>query len=231
MKPEARDLGIDLHAGLDRLLDDDFETVCARTHELPFGGMSVRVLAPEDHLRILCLHLLQHGAWRPLWLCDVAIAVEARPPDFNWDRCLGSNRRRADWVACGIGLASELLGARVADTPVERRAASLPRWLVRRVQKQWNVPVSKRRGSSKHRAPMASYLGNPVRALMDLHTRWPDPIAATLSLGGPLNDWPRVFFQIANCILRAEKFFRTELRSAAARCNEPAYDKLAADKN
>ena len=46
----------------------------------------------EDQLRQLCLHLLRHGACRPLWLCDVAVMLESLPGDFDWDRCLGGDR-------------------------------------------------------------------------------------------------------------------------------------------
>src|SRR5205823_7319953 len=97
-----------------------------RSQLVPLGGAEVRVLGPEDHLRFLCLHLLGHGAWRPLWLCDIAVALEARPPDFDWDHCLGGDPRRSDWVACSLGVAHQLLGARVDDTPIAERAQRLP---------------------------------------------------------------------------------------------------------
>jgi hypothetical protein len=47
------------------------------------NGAKIRILGAEDHLRLLCLHLLKHGAWRPLWLCDVAAALESRPSSFD----------------------------------------------------------------------------------------------------------------------------------------------------
>src|SRR5713226_6695336 len=89
------------------LWDELFE----RSRLVSLGEEKVRVLCDEDHLRILCLHLLRSGAWRPLWLCDVAVALESRASDFDWDLCLGSDPKIADWVACTIGVAHQLLGA------------------------------------------------------------------------------------------------------------------------
>jgi hypothetical protein len=40
-------------------------------------ALPLRILSDEDHLRVLCMHLLRSGARRPPWLCDVALLVEA----------------------------------------------------------------------------------------------------------------------------------------------------------
>lgn len=88
----------------------------SRSQLVPLGDTQVRILSEEDHLRILCLHLLRSGAWRTPWLCDVALALETRKPDFDWSVCLGPDATEADWVACGIGLAHELLGAELRQT-------------------------------------------------------------------------------------------------------------------
>jgi hypothetical protein len=211
--PEARGLAVDLHNGVERFHDLNFDDILKRTQLVPLGDTQVRILSPEDHLRVLSLHLLHHGAWRPLWLCDIAIAVETRPSDFDWDRCLGSDARTADWVACAIGLAHQLLGARVDDTPVALRAFQLPGWLMKQVLKQWEAPISAARGTLKHRAPMISYLRNPANALRDLHTRWPGAIEATMSVGGPFNKLPRWPFQLANCLQRTAGFAKQLPRS------------------
>ena len=111
---------------------------CTRGRRLvTFGGIDVQVLGPEDHLRVLCLHQLKHGAPSPLWLCDVAVALETRPPVFDWDRVLGPDRRQADWVACAIGLAHQFLEVPIDDTPVASRAQRLPGWLAPSVLQQW----------------------------------------------------------------------------------------------
>src|SRR5262245_19273827 len=166
------------------------------------GDTEVRVPCAEDHLRILSRHLLKHGAWRPLWLCDVALLVESRNDDFDWDLCLGRNRTVADWIACTVGLAHQLLGACVDDIPVAKRAKHLPSWLVPTVLKQWDKPFARDHGEGRHRAPIAKYFRNPGGLLADLLHRWPNPIEATMYFGGPFNELPRWLFQIGECTAR-----------------------------
>lgn len=197
---------VDLHNGFGSLDERPFEDLIARSRLRAAGDVSVRVLSPEDHLRVLSLHLLRHGAFRPLWLCDIGAALEAQGLDFDWDRCLSGSRPKADWLACTAGLAHRLLGAKVEGTPVARRAANLPGWLVPSVLRQWEKPFSKYHGVKTHRASMATYLRRPGGVLKDLRTRWPDPIAATVSVGGPFNELPRLLFQLGNCIGRTAKF-------------------------
>jgi hypothetical protein len=198
---------VDLHEGfieVDPLNNED--ELFANSQMMMLDDIEVRVLRPEDSLRALCLHLLRHGAFRPLWLCDIAVAVESRAPEFDWDHCLGRNKRVADWVACTIGLAHQLLGARVADTPILDRARKLPRWLIPSVLKQWEAPFSRDHGPAKHVAQMRAYLRHPSGVLKDLRGRWPDPIEATVYVGGPFNELPRFPFQIGECIGRTAQF-------------------------
>jgi len=199
---------IDLHHGFEDLDDHSYDELCSRSMMIKLDDVDVRLLSPEDHLRVLCVHLLHHNAFRPLWLCDIGAAVEGRASDFDWDRCLGANPRRADWVACAIGLAHGLLGADVSDTPVAARAERLPRWLVRNVLKQWETPYSICQAPVTHRAPMAKYLRDPRGLLKDLRCRWPNPIEATVYLGGPFDRAPRWPFQLGECVVRAAKFAR-----------------------
>ena len=218
---EAR-LWVDLHDGFETL-DDAAATDPAELFEravtVRLGTTGVRVPCSEDHLRILCVHLLKHGAWRPLWLCDVAALIEGRGAGFDWARVTGKNRRRARWIACAVGLAHQLLGARIDDTPLAGAAREMPRWLAPEVLKQWDAPFAVRQSPMRHRAPMASYLRHPAGVLTDLRNRWPNPIEATVRVGGAFNELPRWPFQLANCFARAAHFVST-LRGAPARLSE-----------
>lgn len=197
---------VDLHAGFGEDERRDFDELYERAESFKAGATAVRVPCAEDHLRLLCLHLLRHGAWRPLWLCDVAAGLESRPDGFDWARFAGRDRRRARWVACALGLARELLGARVSDTPLAREAERLPRWLVPNVLRQWEKPFAGRHGTARHRAPMASYLRRPSGALRDLVNRWPNPVEATVRTNGPFNELPRLPFQLGYAAARAARF-------------------------
>ncbi len=203
---EEEHVPVDLHAGFTNLDERDLDDLYAHSELVKLGDVPVRVLGPEDHLRVLCVHLLRHGAWRPLWLCDIAAAVEFRPADFDWDRCLGSKRRLADWVVCSIGLAHELLGSRVDDTPVAERARHLPRWLVPNVLGQWNTPFPTCQAPMRYPEPMATYLRRPAGVLQALRMRWPNAIEATIGVKGPLNGLPRLPFRLAYCLLRTVRF-------------------------
>ncbi|HXH12437.1 MAG TPA: nucleotidyltransferase family protein [Alphaproteobacteria bacterium] len=207
--PAGKQFNIDLHAEFAKLDDHGLEELYARSRLVQLGGVDVRILGVEDHLRLLCVHFLRHGAWRPLWLCDVAVTLESRPPSFDWDLCLGRNRRRADWVACVIGLAHQLLGVSIDDTPVAARARHLPAWLLPCVLKTWDKPCA-----IDHLPPkkFAIAVRHPAQLPNALRVRWPpNPIAATIDLQGPLNAMPRLSFQIAHCLARLIRFCRREL--------------------
>jgi hypothetical protein len=204
--PEGKRFVVDLHEGLDASHGLSIEDLYERSQLVSLADVKVRVPCAEDHLRMLCLHFLRHGAWRPLWLCDIAVAVETRAPDFDWDICLGKNARRADWIACSIGLAHRLLGAKIEDTPVANRAKTLPAWLISNVLKQWETPYSMSQPPVSYAAPMSKYLRDPRGLLADLRRRWPNPIEATVYTGGPFNELPRWPFQIGECVIRAAKF-------------------------
>jgi Uncharacterised nucleotidyltransferase len=194
---------VDLHAGCPDLGDRAFHELYRRSRILGIGNANVRVLGPEDHLRLLCLHFLRHGAWRPLWLCDIAAALETRPPDFEWDYFLGGSRKHAAWAACAIGLAQQLLDARMAEAPGSVRAQRLPRWLVPAVLRQWGSAYSRFTDSPR----FLTYLRRPRGLWQALRQRWPNPIEATISVGGRFNAWPRFPFQIGDCLFRAARLF------------------------
>ncbi|HJQ67367.1 MAG TPA: nucleotidyltransferase family protein [Blastocatellia bacterium] len=204
---EGKKFNIDLHKGFAKLDGLGFEELYARTEVVRLGDVEVRILGAEDHFRILCVHLLRHSAWRPLWLCDIAVALESRPASFDWDRCLGRNSRQADWVACTVGLAHSLLGAKIDDTPVAARAANLPRWLIPSVLRNWDKPDPYLYPPLSYVPPMVTYFRRPAGFFKALRRRWPDPIEASIRMKAPFNEMPRLPFQIGNVFARIFGFF------------------------
>ena len=186
---------VDLHCGLRRMHDQSLDALYARSQTARLNQVDIRMLAPEDHLVVLIRHFLRHNAWRPLWLCDIAAALESRPPDFDWDRCLGGSRRHASWVACTLGLAQQLLDAHVENTPVANRANHLPHWLVPAVLRQWDRCLGAGERGRVVRY-IASHWRHPKQILGEACERWDMPIAATVALGGALNEFPRLPFQL-----------------------------------
>lgn len=202
--PDPQAGGIDLHRGFAELDDRRADELFARSRVETLRGVEIRVFALEDHVRLLALHMLRHGVLRPLWLCDVGLAVESRPPEFDWDVFARGSRRRSAWVRSSFGLAHALLGARLEGVPRPEAAARLPRWLVPAVLRQWSAFVPPH-GS---RAPMAASLRRPVAFLRGLRLRWPNPVEATVAVGGPFNELPRLPFQVGDCLLRTAQFAR-----------------------
>jgi len=205
---KSTEFGVDLQVASHEFGYGSEEDLFSDSRLVNLGDVDIRVPSHEDSLRIVCVHFLRHGAFRPLWLCDVALLVESRPWGFDWERCLGKNKRVADWVACAIGLAHKLLGARIEDTPVKSRAENLPSWLVPTVLKQWEKPFARDHGVGRHRAPMAAYVRNPSGVVADTLRRWPNPIEATVYLRGPFNELPRFPFQVGEFASRAANFIK-----------------------
>jgi len=203
--PEGGNFWVDLHEGCGDL-GGDLEEFYGRARVFEVCGARVRVPCEEDHLRLLCFHLLRHGAWRPLWLCDVAAALESRAERFDWRRFLGKSRRETNWVLSTLGLARRLLGACVEGTPAAGAAGSLPRWLAHAVLARWASPYATEQSPHKHRAPMRKYLRRPRGLVRDLRNRWPGPVEATVAARGRFDALPRWPYQLAHSFARAARF-------------------------
>jgi hypothetical protein len=139
--PAARLWTVELHQGIPDLRDRTWKESYRHSRLVRLGGVDVRVLCPEDQFRLLCLHQMRHGASAPLWLCDLAVALESDGAGFDWDYCLHGHRAHAAWILCFVGLARRLLGARLDDHPaLAARAANLPQWLAPTVLATWARP-------------------------------------------------------------------------------------------
>lgn len=194
---------LDLHSGFAKFglrRDDD---LFAHSELVRLGETEVRILCAEDHVRVVSYHLMREGAWRPLWLVDVAAALECNPPDFDWNYCL-SDRRQARSVVSAIGLAHLLLGAKVDHIPEARRFITAPSWLIPTVLKEWGstMPAMQQRQA----APMLSHLHSQGDVLNGLQHRWPNPIEASTTMNGPFNEFPRFPFQVGNSLFRLGMF-------------------------
>ena len=218
--PGAEPGAIDWHKGLPQLHRPSLDDVYERSQLVPLGDIDVRILGTEDHLRYMCIHMLQHGAYRALWLCDIAVVLESLPEDFDWEYLLRGDRRPADWVASTVCLAHQLLGARLDGIPVAERTRQLPRWLLPSVLNQWS--------KEEHYMDIGSIaysFRHPAQLLKGLRLRWPNPIQATVRVGGPFNELPRLPFQLWECVLRTAHFItqvptlvrRRSLRSLGGR--------------
>ncbi|HVP63126.1 MAG TPA: nucleotidyltransferase family protein [Myxococcaceae bacterium] len=196
---------VDTVATLSRYLPDRSEgELFGRAQRESLDSARFLTLAAEDHLRLVSLHQLHHGAWRPLWLCDVAVLLESLPRDFRWERCLAGDARLSEGVLATVALARELLAARAPDDTPQ---VSVPAWLRRAVLHGWVNGYESMPPSLYELRRLG--LGRALRAI---GARWPDPVSATVHLRAPLRAVPRFLVQMAECIRRAADFVRRDIR-------------------
>jgi hypothetical protein len=227
----------------------------------PRSKILVRVLSDEDHLRVLCRHLLRSGAHRPPWLCDIALLLEQvqsrgnevqspkskvqsqlntgtagvspadrvavkdssrglsawrdtpgsdrindadpegvkevfGPPSFNWNICLGRKTLDANWIGVAVGLAHELLGVDISETPFANM--SLPTWLVPAVLDQWGGKRSGRWAVGSGQTKVQS----PKSKIQSLYHRWDNPIRATAAVGGRFDERSRLPYRLLESAMR-----------------------------
>ena len=171
---------------------------------MKLGESEVRIPSAEDHLRILSIHMLREGAWRPLWLCDVAAAVESRPAKFDWNICVGPCRQTSNWINCALKLAHELLGAKITGTPAADDAKPLAQWLTGTVLREWEATAPSM--TLRHQSPMATHLRSPRTLLPGFRHRWPNAIEGTIVSRALFNDLPRFPFQLTAYMMRGAHF-------------------------
>jgi hypothetical protein len=197
---------IDLHKGLKYLDNADWVNVYSNSIQVKCGNTLIRVLRPEDDLRVLCTHwLIDSGVNREkLW--DIYYAFDNRQPNFDWGRFLdtaGAKRRR--WLICAIGITHKYLGLDIENTPLSEEAKHLPKWLTRAIEKEWESTVKFR---YLHRS-----LNNPREFLDQVKKRFPpNPIQATIEMEGHFDDKPRIIYQMPNMFYRLFPSIKRMLR-------------------
>jgi Uncharacterised nucleotidyltransferase len=209
---------VDLHSGCPALEDRDMDPLYDRSETTMVGDEAARVFGPEDHLHLLCVHMLSHGVCRPLWLCDIGAALESLPREFDWDRFWGRSPRRSGWLRCALMLSHQLLGASLDKTPLAHRPYTLSSWVARTVREQWG-------STFRPRLPMASFLRNPEGLFRELRHHWPNPIEATVGVGGAFTRAPRWPLQLAHSFLRSTRWATqlARLKLSAKRRVKEAY--------
>ncbi len=193
---------VDLHADMRLMEDRSSDEIFRRAPLIDLDGEGIRVLSPEDQLRLVALHMMSHGAWRPLWLCDVAVMLEFLPGSFDWEYCLSGEMRRTNWVKCALKLSHEMLGSNISAVPDSVRRCNLPHWLMRTVLREWGRLVT----PHGMRSPMSFELRHPLHLPRALKERWPNPIEGTFGRGNPFDESPRLPFQLKECVRRAAQF-------------------------
>lgn len=201
--PEANGLAIDLHDELRHLDTLPWTVLFSRSGEVQVEGGSIRLLAPEDHLRVLCVHWLTDGGSNYSRLNDIRFAIENRSDDFDWEtviRDVPDRWRR--WLSCAIGIAGRTFDIDLKGTPFADAVDTLPAWFLRTVENEWA-------SETKFRS-LASSATDWTSFRKQLKKRFPpNPITATILMNGSLDARTRVFYQIGTTVRRAGPSIRS----------------------
>jgi len=195
-KKELGEREVDLHKGLRHLDKLSWDNILANSRMVDCDDKKIRVLRPEDHLRVLCVHWLTDGGIYKEKLWDIYYAVNNRSKDFDWNRFLNSvGEKRRSWLICAIGIAHKYLGLKIDDTPIATEAKKIPEWVIRTIEKEWQSEVK------------FKYLETSIKSKKEffgqLKKRFPpNPIQSTINMEGDFDNKPRFIYQIPDIFFR-----------------------------
>ena len=199
---QAPSISIDPHREFRHLDTLPWEIAITRSKVINVEGGSIRMLCPEDHLRVLCVHWLNDGGAYKDRLWDIYYAVANRPPDFDWELCLGSvSETRRRWIVTAIAIARKYLSLDVGDLPAGVSGAAIPSWMVRCLEKEWRT--------DRRLIPLEACLHDPKLLAQQILKRTPpNPIEATIEVEGEFDDGWRLPYQIGSIRKRMGPSFR-----------------------
>jgi len=203
--PKAKDViaaagqemgGIDLHRELRHLDTVDWDRLFSSSETVPLDGENIRVLCAEDHLRILCVHWLIDGGERRDRLWDIVYAIQNRPIQFDWSKCVDVvSETRRYWIIAAIGIAHKYSALDLHGIPFADEARTLPSWITKCLEREWDRNVELR--------SLASQLRYPGGFIRQLKKRIPpNPIQATINCDGDLRSRTRIGYQIRDMAKR-----------------------------
>ena len=207
---EANGLAIDLHRELRHLDTVSWNDLFANSHLLQLDGGSIRILRPEDHLRVLCVHWLTDGGTNKNRLWDIYYVINNCLADFDWNRFLNTvDNERRRWLTCTVGLASRYLDLDLTGTPVSDAADKLPQWLIFAVEREW--------ASTTRLLPLHVCLNDPRLLIRQILKRLrPNPIWATVEMEGSFDAKTRIFYQVGSIFKRLMPSYRRIAATVAA---------------
>ena len=204
-------LNIDLHCELRHLDPSPWNELMERTELVKIDGTDVRLLAPEDHLRVLCTHWLTDGGQYKDRLWDIYYAIENRPPDFDWHLLLETvSETRRNWIITAIAVTKKYLGLRTTQLPFDNELNSYPAWIDKTLAREWASEVRLR--------SLDTSMNDPKQFWEQVRKRIPpNPIQATIETESLFDDRSRFPKQIGSISIRLRPSVRRILREAGNR--------------
>ncbi|MFO0863076.1 MAG: nucleotidyltransferase family protein [Gemmataceae bacterium] len=212
-------LSVELHEGVPDISDRPWSEILRRSRLISQGNLRVQALGFEDQLRQFCIHLLRHKALRPLWLCDIAAAIEVLPANFDWAYFLSGDECATEWTQAFLGLACRALGARTSAPPIVAAAEKVPSWLIDDIHWRW--------GNGMSRMPLIDTLKCPQHLYRVIRHDWLNRMAiAYRSSLSPHCSLPKLlayaaFQQPMKAAVRIRRIASTRIRKWTGASEEP----------
>jgi hypothetical protein len=187
---------IDLHSGMRHLDTVEWTDLFENCIILAHAPGQIRVLRPEDHLRILSVHWLTDGGIFRERLWDIYWLVTANRGSLEWARLFDPvSRFRRRWIEVVLGLTQKHLGLDLSGTPVEAAASSVPLWVSRAVETSWQrdaqlLPLHRALTSGR---VLADQLRDRIR---------PNPLSSVVLCEGNIDARMRLHYQATSFVRR-----------------------------
>jgi hypothetical protein len=203
---EGRSLNIDLHCGLRHLDTRDWRELFQDSRTERIDDVEIRILRPEDHLRVLCVHWLTDGGAYREKLLDIVYLLRNRAESFDWARCLeGIPEHRRVWIVTTISAAHRNYPLDVSKMPFSEELDSLPAWFEAALQKEW-------KRETKLKDIRGIYFSREQLWEQFKIRLSPNPIQATVLMDGKFDGGTRLYYQWGSFLKRffisIKKFFR-----------------------
>jgi Uncharacterised nucleotidyltransferase len=181
---EGPDGVIDLQVGLWPLSNNEAAHAMRSDESFVVEGVPVRVPQGDLELRFFAIHAVKHGFLRPMWLCDVAAAIETSE-HLDWSSIFAGPWPIRSWIAGAIAVAMRLLGLSV-PLDVRARCHSSAPWVDPLVLRRWGdgerVVISDGALVEALRGQRSA-----LAALQGIARGWPDPLHVVVHRGWPLD--------------------------------------------
>jgi len=193
---EGQKLNVDLHCGLRHLDTLEWKDLFENSVPELLDDVKVRVLRPEDHLRVLCVHWLNDGGAYKERLLDIYYLLENHTDNFDWDRCFGKiSKNRRDWIIKTIAVVQKYHKLDVSKMPFGGELELIPDWFTKTLEKEWASEIKL--------LPLHTLLGNGREFWKQVKKRFPpNAIQSTIDMEGPFDDAPRIYYQIGSVVYR-----------------------------
>jgi hypothetical protein len=193
---EVQKLNIDLHCGLRHLDTLDWDELFENTRTEWLEDVEVRILRPEDHLRVLCVHWLTDGGAYKEKLLDIYYLLENHQKDFDWEICLGKlDEKRREWILTTIAIVDKYYNLNLTRMPFGGEMKTIPGWVTKTIEGEWS--------SETKLSPLYVVLRSRGELWKQIKKRIPpNAIQATIELGGRFDEKPRIFYQVGSIFRR-----------------------------